>query len=129
MSVGKVVMKSLTTGRTIIIWGKKMGFTVHPEIASASSNVPKNNNSDKGQSCKVMISDKVYSIGHKHRKLYKLNSEPEASCCFESTDVKDNSLSMWHSLKINNMIQSMEIFRFFRKKQIKVFKKLKTSIF
>ena len=31
-------------------------------------------------------------------------------------------------LEINNMIQSMEIFRFFRKKQIKVFKKLKKSV-
>ena len=50
----------------------------------------------KGQSCKVIINDKVYSIGHKHGKLYKLNSEPEASCCFGSTDVKDNSLSIWH---------------------------------
>ena len=50
----------------------------------------------KGQSCKIMINDKVYSIGHKHGKLYKLNSEPEASCCFGSTDVKDNSLSMWN---------------------------------
>ena len=46
--------------------------------------------------CRVMINDKVYCIGHKQRKLYKLNSEPEASCCFGSTDVKDNSLSMWH---------------------------------
>ena len=51
----------------------------------------------KGHSCKIMINDKVYSTGHKRGKLYKLNSEPEASCCFGSTDVKDNSLSMWHS--------------------------------
>ena len=29
-------------------------------------------------------------------KLYKLNSEPEASCCFGSIDVKNTSLSMWH---------------------------------
>ena len=43
----------------------------------------------KGQSCKIII-------GHKHGKLYKPNSEPEASCCFWSADVKDNSLSMWH---------------------------------
>ena len=59
----------------------------------------------KGQSCKVIIitfyvrdrlNHKVYSIGHKHGKLYKLNSEPEPYCCFGSTDVKDNSLSMWH---------------------------------
>ena len=32
-------------------------------------------------------------------------------------------------LEINNMIQSMEIFRFFRKKQIKVSKKLKSLFF
>ena len=32
-------------------------------------------------------------------------------------------------LEINKLIQSMEIFRFFRKKQIKVFKKLKKSVF
>ena len=33
------------------------------------------------------------------------------------------------TLEINNMIQSMEVFRFFRKKQIKVSKKLKKSVF
>ena len=50
----------------------------------------------RGQSCKVMIDDKVYSIAHKHGKLYKHNSEPQATCCFGSTDKKDDSLSMWH---------------------------------
>ena len=30
----------------------------------------------RGQSCKVMTDDKVYSIAHKHGKLCKLNSEP-----------------------------------------------------
>ena len=50
----------------------------------------------KGQSCKIMINDKVYSIGHKHGKLYKLNSEPEESCCFGSTNENDASLSLWH---------------------------------
>ena len=44
-----------------------------------------------------MIDDKVYSIAHKHGKLYKLNSEPQATCCFGSTDKKDDSLSMWHA--------------------------------
>ena len=33
------------------------------------------------------------------------------------------------TLEIHNMIQSMEVFRFFRKKQIKVSKKLKKSVF
>ena len=33
------------------------------------------------------------------------------------------------TLEINNMIQSMEIFRFFRKKQIMVSKKLKKFVF
>ena len=30
-----------------------------------------------------MINDKVYSIGHKHGKLHKLNSEPYKSCCLD----------------------------------------------
>ena len=51
----------------------------------------------RGQSCKVMIDDKVYCIAHKHGKLYKLNSEPQATCCFGSTDKKDDSLSMWYA--------------------------------
>ena len=50
----------------------------------------------KGQSCKIMINEKVYSIGHKHGKLYKLISEPEESCCFGSTNENDASLSLWH---------------------------------
>ena len=37
------------------------------------------------------------SIAHKHGKLYKLNSEPQAKCCFGSTDKKDDSLSMWQA--------------------------------
>ena len=44
-----------------------------------------------------MIDDKVYSNAHKHGKLYKLNSEPQATCCFCSADKKDDSLSMWHA--------------------------------
>ena len=36
----------------------------------------------KGQFCKVIINDKMYSIGHMQGKFYKLNSEPTESCCF-----------------------------------------------
>ena len=50
----------------------------------------------KGQSCKLVIDDKVYSIGHKHGKLYKLNVEPEHSCCFGSAD-ECNDLTLWHN--------------------------------
>ena len=49
----------------------------------------------KGQSCKILINDKVYSIGHKHGKLYKLNSEPDHSCCFGSTGAIDDNV-LWH---------------------------------
>ena len=50
----------------------------------------------KGQSCKIIINDEVYSIGHKHGKLYKLNLEPQHSCCYGSTDV-NNDLQLWHN--------------------------------
>eukprot|EP00794_Sanderia_malayensis_P014955 gene14955-biopygen12465 len=50
----------------------------------------------KGQSCKVVINDKVYNIGHKHGKLYKLNLEPENTCCYASTKATDD-LSLWHN--------------------------------
>eukprot|EP00794_Sanderia_malayensis_P011707 gene11707-biopygen9383 len=50
----------------------------------------------KGQSCKVVINDKVYNIGHKHGKLYKLNLEPETTCCYASTKATDD-LSLWHN--------------------------------
>ena len=49
-----------------------------------------------GQSCKIIINDEVYSIGHKHGKLYKLNLEPQHSCCYGSTDV-NNDLQLWHN--------------------------------
>eukprot|EP00794_Sanderia_malayensis_P011867 gene11867-biopygen9507 len=50
----------------------------------------------KGQSCKVVINDNVYNIGHKHGKLYKLNLEPENTCCYASTKATDD-LSLWHN--------------------------------
>ena len=77
-----------------------------PEIQNKLLSLPSITNKGaevqfKGQSCKVMINDKVYCTGHKpaghkHGKLYKLSSEPEASFCFGSTDVKDKSSSMWN---------------------------------
>ncbi len=48
----------------------------------------------KGQSCKIIINEKTYNIGHKHGKLYKLNLESENSCCFGLTENDDTSL--WH---------------------------------
>ena len=63
----------------------------------------------KGQSCTVIIDDKAYQIGHKHGKLYKLNSAPkDATCCFGNSDEKVkqeplpmrdsqmNSILLWH---------------------------------
>ena len=31
-----------------------------------------------GQLCKLIVNDKIYSIDHKHRKLYKLSCIPES---------------------------------------------------
>ena len=71
---------------------------IQNKLISLSSMTGKGNGVQfSGQSCKVIIDDKVYSIAHKHGKLYKLNSEPQATCCFGSTDKKDDSLSMWHT--------------------------------
>ena len=51
----------------------------------------------KGQSCKISIHGKTYSIGHKHGKLYKLNSVPEdQTCCLGTAESKADSLSLWH---------------------------------
>ena len=54
----------------------------------------------KGQFCKVLMGEKLYSIGHKHGKLHKLNLEPIHSSCFgESESNKksnETSLSLWH---------------------------------
>ena len=50
----------------------------------------------KGQFCKVLIDEKPYSIGHKHGKLYKLNSEPIQSSYFGETESNEKSLSLWH---------------------------------
>ena len=49
----------------------------------------------KGQHCKIIINGNVYSIGHKHGKLYKLNVDPEQSCCFGSTVANDDN-ALWH---------------------------------
>ena len=49
----------------------------------------------KGQLCTVIIDDKAYQIGHKHGKLYKLNSTArDATCCFGHSDenVKQETL-------------------------------------
>ena len=50
----------------------------------------------KGQSSKIIIHDEVYSVGHKHGKLYKLNSEPQHSRCYGSTAV-NNDLQLRHN--------------------------------
>ena len=50
----------------------------------------------KGQFCKILIDEKLYSIGHKHGKLYKLNSEPIESSFFGETESNEKSLSLWH---------------------------------
>ena len=50
----------------------------------------------KGQFCKIMLGDKMYNIGHKHGKLYKLNCLPQATCCFGSAKDKDDSWLLWH---------------------------------
>ena len=50
-----------------------------------------------GQSCKININDKIYSIGHKHGKLYKLNSIPQnKDCCIGIAKDKPDLLSLWH---------------------------------
>ena len=48
----------------------------------------------KGQFCKILSDEKLYSIGHKHGKLYKLNSEPIESSFFGETESNEKSLSL-----------------------------------
>ena len=51
-----------------------------------------------GQSCKIGINGKIYSIGRKHGKLYKLNCIPESQdCCLGIADGKPDLLSLWHN--------------------------------
>ena len=50
----------------------------------------------KGQFCKVLIDEKLYSIGHQHVNLYKLNSGPIQSSYFGETESNEESLSLWH---------------------------------
>ena len=51
-----------------------------------------------GQSCKIGINGKIYSIGRKHGKLYKLNCIPESQdCCLGIADGNPDLLSLWHN--------------------------------
>ena len=47
-----------------------------------------------GNSCILCNKGKQYLFGHKHGKLWKLNSSPQATCCLSHTS-KD-SLMLWH---------------------------------
>ena len=50
-----------------------------------------------GQSNKMSINDKIYSIGHKHGKLHKLSSIPQnKGCCIGIANAKQDLLSLWH---------------------------------
>ena len=66
----------------------------------------------KGQICKIIIDKKSFTIGHKHGKLYKLNSEPIHTSCLGSTVDNDRSISIWHcrlgQLGADNMKKSMK---------------------
>ena len=56
----------------------------------------------KGQSCTVIIDDKAYKIGHKHGKLYKLNSTlKDAACCFNNSDEKVKQEPLPRDSKVN----------------------------
>ena len=49
----------------------------------------------KGESCGIKINGKDYLIGHKHGKLYKLNTVPaDETCCIGKT--KQQPLDLWH---------------------------------
>ena len=73
-----------------------------------------------GNSCILVNCSKQYLFGHKHGKLWKLNSSPEASCCLSYTSKKD-SLFLWHlryghlnhsdvrKLKTENMVSGMKL--------------------
>ena len=51
-----------------------------------------------GQSCKIGINGKIYSIGRKHGKLYKLNCIPESQdCCLGIADGNPDLLWLWHN--------------------------------
>lgn len=49
----------------------------------------------KGRTCRVYMEGKDYVIGHKHGKLYKLNTIPDETCCIGKVNDKE-SLALWH---------------------------------
>ena len=50
----------------------------------------------KGKSCGITVNGKQYTIGHRHGKLYKLNTvTPEETCCIGKAS-KDESTELWH---------------------------------
>ena len=50
----------------------------------------------KGNLCELNVKGKYYSIGHKHRKLFKLNTEPTHKSYFSSCNGDASSLQTWH---------------------------------
>ena len=49
-----------------------------------------------GKSCGIKINGKCYEMGHKHGKLYKLNTvnDSDETCCMGTS--KKGSLDLWH---------------------------------
>ena len=74
------------------------GAKIQNKLLSSPSMTEKGATAEfKSQSCKISIHGKTYSIGHKHGKLYKLNSVPEdQTCCLGTADSKADSLSLQH---------------------------------
>ena len=50
----------------------------------------------KGNLCELNVKGKYYSIGHKHGKLFKLNTEPTHKSYFSSCNGDASSLQTWH---------------------------------
>ena len=50
----------------------------------------------KGKLCELIVKEKHYSIGHKHGKLFKLNTEPPHKSCFGLCTSNVSSIQMWH---------------------------------
>ena len=51
----------------------------------------------KGHSCGIKINGKAYTIGHKHGKLYKLNTVPaDEACCLGKVTNQQQPLDLWH---------------------------------
>ena len=50
----------------------------------------------KGEACGITIDGKKYTIGHKHGKLYKLDTFiPDETCCIGKT-INQEQLELWH---------------------------------